>query len=470
VNSVLTRARDTRLLVAGAVAFTVILVLYAIYGLIHPSHYTLDPVDLRVYTDGGLIARHAQPQPHYNPASPSPLYDWAGYSADHLKFTYTPFAALVFAIVSLVPWSIAPSISVAVNIIAFGLALWFTFYGLGYRDRRLRLGATLLACAVVFWTEPVLRTIYLGQVNLVLMALILWDMTQPAEGRWWKGAATGVAAGIKLVPIIFVPYLVVTRRFREAIACCAGFLATVVLGFVFLPKDSDNWWFHGLFFQGGRTGFTGWAGNQSLRGLVTRLSGSIAAGNHAWIAADAVVFIGGMAAAMLLDRAGYLLPAILLTSLIGLLMSPISWDHHWVWIAPGIAVAGHYGLTFRDSDRRKALGCFGIAAFILVVFAAWPAGLFEKARNLGEDSLGLIWLPKNTEPAEFVKLGDQKWYVEYHWHGLQLLTGNAFILGGLAVFVVMLIISLRVRAARPDSPELSSEEACVPAPHSAPTT
>ena len=128
-----------------------------------------------------------------------------------------------------------PGISVVVNIAALVAALWFTFGGLGYRRGLTRLGATLLTAAAVFWTEPVLRTIYLGQVNLVLMALIIWDLCQPdlrrsGASRWWKGAGVGVAAGIKLVPLIFIPYLLLTRRFRAAAVACAVFAATVAAG------------------------------------------------------------------------------------------------------------------------------------------------------------------------------------------------------------------------------------------------
>ena len=73
------------------------------------------------------------------------------------------------------------------------------------------------------------RTIYLGQINLILMAAIMWDLTQPdttknGKYRWWKGVVTGIAAGIKLTPLIFVPYLLVTRKWREAAGCVGGFL------------------------------------------------------------------------------------------------------------------------------------------------------------------------------------------------------------------------------------------------------
>ncbi|MBV9855669.1 MAG: DUF2029 domain-containing protein [Streptosporangiaceae bacterium] len=467
MNAVLARARETRLLTAGALAFGVVLALYAAYALIRPYLSTMDPVDLQVYVDGGLIVRHVRPL--YDPHATAPLYDWGGYSSLALKFTYTPFAAVSFALISFIPFWFAKGLAMGVNVIALVAALWFTFGGLGYRDTRVRAGAALLTAAAVFWTEPVLRTLYLGQVNLVLMALIIWDLCQPSEGRWWKGAATGVAAGIKLVPLIFIPYLLLTRRFREAVAACAGFLATVLVGFVFLPSDSAKWWFHGLFLQGGRTGFTGWGGNQSLRAIVTRLSGSIAAADHAWLAAAAITVILGLAGAMLLDRAGHPMPALLLTALTGLLVSPISWDHHWVWIAPGVAVAAHYAARFWSTARARAAGCIAAAAGILAVYAAWPTSFIQRAQHLGDDSLGLIWLPPNTSPRQFMLRGDQPSYVEYHWHGLQLITGNLYVLGGLAAFAGLLVIALLTKSggAAPSGIR-SAESASEPARDSAP--
>ena len=302
VRSVLTRPRAPAgdqekpgrwLLLAGLGAFAVALGLYVIYTVIHPKSFTMDPVDLAVYRSGGLIVRHVRPL--YDPRLAAPLYDWIGYGKLHLPFTYTPFAAIAFAVISFVPWWLSQQLSVAVDIVALLAALWFTLGGLGYRKDQTRLAVTLLGAAAVFWTEPVLRTIYLGQVNLVLMALIIWDLCQPdtrpntGKSRWWKGFGTGIAAGIKLVPLIFIPYLLLARKFRQAAMACAGFAFTVLLGFVILPKDSTKWWFDGLFVQGGRTGFTGWAGNQSLDGLITRLAGSVNGAKPAWIAAAVLV-------------------------------------------------------------------------------------------------------------------------------------------------------------------------------------
>ncbi|MDQ2810402.1 MAG: glycosyltransferase 87 family protein [Actinomycetota bacterium] len=438
-----TKTPGSRLLLAGLVAFAVALGGYVIYAIIHPKSFTLDPVDLAVYRSGGLIVRHISPL--YNPHLGAPLYDWVGYGNLHLPFTYTPFAAIAFALVSFVPWWLSQQLSVAVDIVALLATLWFTLGGLGYRRDRGRLGATLLGAAAVYWTEPVLRTMYLGQVNLVLMALISWDLCQrdTENSRWWKGFGTGVAAGIKLVPLVFIPYLLVARKFRQAAMACAGFAFTVAVGFVILPVDSTKWWFDGLFVQGGRTGFTGWAGNQSLDGVITRLTGSVAGAKPAWIVAAIVIGIAGVVGAGLLDRKGHPVLGLLMAALTGLLDSPISWDHHWVWIAPGAVVAAHYAVrAWRRGSRQAAWACGIVAAAIVAWFGAWPASLFTSAVNLGHDSLGLIWIPKNTNPVYYESYGDRPWFNEYHWHGLALILGNAYILAGLALFGLLLGLAL----------------------------
>jgi alpha-1,2-mannosyltransferase len=471
------RASGTRLLRAGVIAFTLVVVGgWLVFNAVNGG---LNDVDLTVYRDGGLIVR--QVSPYYDPKDWAPLYGWGGYSALALKFTYTPFAAIAFAVVSFLPWGVLQAASVAGNMAALVAALWFTFGGLGYRDWRVRLGATLVAAAVTFWLQPVIRTIYLGQVNLVLMAMIMWDLCQPgtrADGRhrWWKGVATGVAAGVKLVPLVFVPYLLLTRRFREAAATVAGFVVTVAIGFAVLPHDSSQWWLHGMFLaDGNRTGFMGWAGNQSLRAIITRFAGSVAAGQDPWIAAAVIALALGMLAACLLDRAGYPVPALLVTALTGLLVSPVSWDHHWVWIALAVAVTGHYALAAtrpalarlsaaspgwvsgpagpltgspvlaRRHPRWTARWLWLLGGFMIAAFGAWPDALWESARTLGNLSLGFLWAQPNTNPVLFATRGDQPSYVEYHWHGFQLLWGNTYILAGLVLLAVALTIGFRLR-------------------------
>jgi len=471
VNSVAAKSPGSRLVKAGLVAFVAVIVSWVVYDVLSGKAGALDPVDLTVYRDGGLIVRHVAP--YYDPHASAPLYDWGGYSSLALKFTYTPFAAIAFALISFIPMKPLEVLSVIVNVASLVVALWFTFRALGYTDRRVRLGATLVAAAVTFWLQPVVRTIYLGQVNLILMAGIIWDLTQAeftksGKRRWWAGAVTGVAAGIKLVPLIFIPYLVLTKRFREAVMTVAGFLVTVGIGFAILPHDSSEWWLHGMVFSdGNRTGFTGWAGNQSLRGLITRLSGSIDAGTKPYLVAALAAVVLGIVAAALLDRAGHRMVAILTTALTGLLASPISWDHHWVWVAPGVAVAGHYAIrAWRARDRWRARWLAAIGAGIILVYAAWPDALWEHERNLGKFSLGFLWAQPNTEPIWFSEHGDRPWYPEYHWHGFQLLWGNIYVLAGMALLLILLGIGFSLRKARPAGPDSASSElpASVPAP------
>jgi len=465
VRSVLTRPQSPArhenapgrwLLLAGLVVFGVALGGYVIYMVGHAKSYTMDPVDLDVYRSGGLIVRHIRP--YYDPRLAAPLYDWVGYGKLHLPFTYTPFAAVAFALISFVPYQLSLKLSVAVDLVALLATVWFTLGGLGYRRLTIRAGATLLGAGALLWTEPVLRTIYLGQVNLVLLALVMWDLCQPdtlrntGKSRWWKGFGTGIAAGIKLTPLVFIPYLLVARKFRQAAMACAGFAFTVLVGFVVLPKDSTKWWFDGLWAQDKRTGFTGWAGNQSLAGLITRLAGSIDSGRPAWIVIAVLVLAAGSVCAGLLDRKGYPMLGLLMAAQTGLLVSPISWDHHWVWIVPGAIVAAHYAVRFwRRGAGKAAWACGLLAVAIVAWFGAWPTKFFRVTPpNLGDDSLGLPWIPKNTNPVWYQWYGDQRWFPEYHWHGWALLWGNAYILAGLGLFGVLLTISLLLPAARKD--------------------
>ena len=77
--------------------------------------------------------------------------------------------------------------------------------------------------------------------------------------------------------------------------------------------------------------------------------------------------------------------------------------------------------------------------------------------NLGHDSLGLIWIPKNTEPYWYDWYGDRPWFPEYRWHGLQLIAGNAYILAGLAVFGVTVAISVLLPGEASGAKEIDDE-------------
>jgi alpha-1,2-mannosyltransferase len=437
------------MLAAGAAAFAVSLGLWVYFISGHAGPDWNIPVDLRVYRDGGLIAAHVRPW--YDARRASPLYGWPGYL--DLKFTYSPFAALTFTLLTVVTLHTLVTLVIIVNILALLAALWFTLGGLGYRRRDFRggagqpgtdqpgtgrttavkTGAVLLAAAVLLWTEPVQRTLFLGQIELVLMAVIMADMCQP-DRRWWKGAGVGIAAGIKLVPLIFIPYLLLTRRFRQAAVAAGTFAATVAIGFVVLPADSRQYWLGGAFARGSRTGFAGFGGNQSLRGIITRLAGSVAGAQPAWLAVAAVTVVLGLACAAALDRAGDRMLALLACALTGLLCSPISWDHHWVWIVPAVAVLAVYGGRARGLARWAY---WGVATAIVGLFGAWPVTLWGEPLSRAAFTLGIIWAPPDSNPG-YNKLGDRPWFAVYHWHGLELIAGNLYVLTGVALLGLLM--------------------------------
>jgi alpha-1,2-mannosyltransferase len=433
-----------RLLIIGIVAFVAVLGGWLIFAFTQPESSTLWPVDLAVYRDGGLIVRQIGPYNAKLGAQSFPLYDWTG--AGNLNFTYTPFAALFFAAVSFIPWSVLPRIVQVANLIFLLIAAWCTMGALGYRDRRVRLGGALLGVAAGLLTEPVFRTLYLGQINLLLMAAIIWDLRQP-DSRRFKGIATGLAAGIKLTPLVFIPYLLLTRKWRAAAVTTASFAFTIVLGFLILPRDSKDWWFNGLFVSDGRTGFPGWTGNQSLRGIVTRLAGSIDSGTVPWVLLALVATVVGLLAAAQLDRAGHAMLGLLTAALVGLLDSPISWDHHWVWVVPAMMAAGHYAARAWQARKRAATyWCSGLIVALLAIFAPWPGNLWgERNTGPGNFSQGLIWDGPYTPVTKYFLYGDLPWFKEYHWSFLQDLAGNAYILAGIALLALLTVVALRSR-------------------------
>jgi len=391
------------------------------------------PLDLDVYRGAGLIVQHVHP--YYDGHLASPLYDWpgpAGFAG--IKFIYPPFAALPFALIpSHLPLLLVEQVSSVINILALGLAAVAAVVALG-RGRGLPvkrgIGIVLLVTAIALMTEPVQRTVYLGQVELVLMALVIWDVCQP-DGRWWMGAGVGIAAGIKLVPLIFIPYLLLTRRFRAAAVATATFAATVALGFVALPRDSSRWWLHGLFLRGSYDTNILYGGNQSLLALIERLGGT---GSHSvWLAAAAILAILGLGAAAVLDRNGHRVLGVAACALTGVLISPISWDHHWVWVLLAAAVFLYYGLAAGGLARWA---CFAAGAATMAIFGAWATTLWGQRAILAGWDRGVIWAAPSGNNREL------------NWHGSQLIVGNAYVLTGLALFAALVVMAARLSRRR----------------------
>ncbi|MFE9610326.1 glycosyltransferase 87 family protein [Streptomyces sp. NPDC006012] len=253
-----------------------------------------------------------------------------------LPATYPPFAAVLF-----VPTTWIPVPAMKATFLAGNALLLAGLVALSVRlaGRTVRLPVVCTATALALWLEPVFQTVLFGQINLALACLVLWDLTRPPGARG-RGLALGVAAGIKLTPAIFVGYLLLTGRRREAATATAAFAGTVALGTVLLPAASVDFW-TGRIFETGRVG-KGWiVDNQSLLGLIARATGDPAPG-PAWALPAAAVAVAGLWAAARAPRERH---GILLAAGTALLVSPVSWSHHWVWCVPLTAVLLAEGRT-----------------------------------------------------------------------------------------------------------------------------
>ena len=264
----------TALLLIGAAAFAAALAGFGLHAA-DPS-FLARMFDLDIYRDGGLIVRHVY---HFRSGQPVPLYDWVSPRGGN-PFTYPPFAAGIFALISFLTPVVLHWGMTALSLGALIAAIWLTLDSAGLPNGPVRAGTALLVGAVALWTQPVQSNLGLGQINLLLMAAIIWDLrrTGDEDARWWIGAATGIAAGIALTPLIFIPYLLMTRRFRQATVAAGAFAATVGIGFAVMPGLSATYWGGGLLDRVNGTPranapfFFASAWNQSLRGVLSRLT------------------------------------------------------------------------------------------------------------------------------------------------------------------------------------------------------
>ncbi|MGW0912193.1 glycosyltransferase 87 family protein [Streptomyces sp. NPDC002784] len=248
----------------------------------------------------------------------------------HLPATYPPFAALLFVPAALVPVTALKAAFLAGNalLLAWLVQLSARLAGLPALPVAVRAGVAALA----LWLEPVFQTVLFGQINLAIVCLVLWDLTRPPGARA-RGVAVGIAAGIKLTPAVFIVYLLLRGHRRDALTATAACAGTVLLGALALPAATLDYFTRHLH-DTARVGKAWIVDNQSLQGLVARALGDPAPG-PAWLLVALPVAAAGL---LLVRTAAADHHAVLLTAGTALLVSPISWTHHWVWCVPLLAV------------------------------------------------------------------------------------------------------------------------------------
>lgn len=310
-------------------------------------------VDLHVYVDGSAALLTDR------------LYDftYAEKTPDFpLPFTYPPFAALVFFPLHYFPFTMIAVLWLLAIVVALYVVVRIAFELILGAERmsepRWRT-ATVWWTAIGIWMEPVRTTIDYGQVNVFL---VLGAMLAVRSSRWWlSGGLIGVIAGIKLTPAISGLYFVARRRWGTAVWSALVFGATVGVSFLINHKEAKRY-FGTLLGDADRIGPVGSVWNQSLRGALSRLLGHDVQSGPWWLAAVVVVAVLAFFAWRALgpdDRLGTLI----IVQLFGLMVSPISWSHHFVWLLPTVMWLV-YGPLRQASGARILAGYWLVTTLI----------------------------------------------------------------------------------------------------------
>ncbi len=331
------------LLVPGLVVLFVALVAY-VQSI---RFYPISGLDLQMYR-GGIQAF----------LDGKPVYQ-LGYTALPLPYTYPP---ITLPLLTPLVWvSLAHSLyaMVGVSMVAALATLWFTFQD----------------------------DFNLGQINALLLVLIVADLSL-SDGNRAKGALIGLATASKLLPGLFVVYLLVTRRIRAALVATATFVVLTAAGWVIQPGGSHDYWLTGKAFDSSRVMMTlgpRYGGNQSLQGFTARLLGTDAPNNPLWAISALVVAVAGLALAIWAQRLGEEALAMVITGFTMLMISPVSWSHYWLWIAPLVLVFADIVRRLRGTPQVVAAG---VAAIAILPFMVWPLRVVANGPLMPS---GLIW-------------------------------------------------------------------------------
>ncbi len=398
---------------ARAMLVAVNLAAVAFFLLSHTWHgvgFAPYRIDLDVYRIGGRVwLRHGD------------LYGVlpATSSGARLPFSYPPIAAVLLSPLALAPLTVDTAVFTLCGVALTALVLRvFLRSAAGPGAGSWRTIGWLLPVAL--FLEPVRNTLDYGQVNVMLMALVSLDCL-PATVRWPRGVLVGLAAAVKLTPAAFVLFFLCRGDRRAAGTAALSFAAWSAAGFLLAWHDSVRYW-TSIIFQAGRAGSLVYAANQSIQAVLGRagLDPRTPTGTAVWLVLSAAVLAAacaGMRRALAESEDAW---ALSLNAFAALLVSPISWSHHWVWGEMGVLVLAVHGL------RQRHRGWLATAGAGAIVFAAAPQWWFPHTENR-----------------------------ELHWAAWQQIIGSSY------VIYAVVILLLSVWSGRRADPEVPLEGAAV---------
>ena len=320
------------------------------------------------------------------------LYHWYANPPQSLwPFTYTPLAAWIISPLTRLSYQSATVLLVIATPLCTAVATHVVLRRSGVGPRTSHSLAPWIALIGVIALEPFPKTMEYGQVNAILMALVAVDLLAIPGHSKWRGALSGLAAAIKLTPAVAILVLLVRREWRAAATMVGSAVGLTVLAGLFAPTETRQF-FTWAMWDPGRAGFADYSGNQNLKGAIARALPE-SAWNPTWAVCSLLTVVAAWFLCRRLDRlreaddkAGDIGPILTLqvsvVMVLGLLISPISWSHHWVWCLPTLMSVGAAAWHWRSTVLGVA-GVAGIAVFVLAmqwwfpeqnhVEQGWPA-------------------------------------------------------------------------------------------------
>jgi len=341
-------------------------------------------LDLRVYRAAGQALFH-----HGAPYS-------SVFTASRLQFTYPPFALVVLSPLSLGPLRLVEVIWWLVNASALtGVCYLAVTTVTTERGRRAVAVAATVAGVSVLALEPLRSNMDYGQINVLLMCAVLFDVLRMPAGR--RGVLTGLAAAVKLTPLVYLAYFVIRGDRTSFVRGVVTFGAAVAVGFAVLPGASAHFWAHQVF-DAGRAGPIGFVSNQSWNGVLHRAPfHGDAAITSLLIALDVVTLASSLWLSSRLSRSGRPLAAVFALALAELLISPISWTHHWSWLVlvPFLLLEKR-----REAAVVRALMAVVLALAVVAPYwwltRGWSGATAADSLAIGGAVLLFVWVAAST--------------------------------------------------------------------------
>ena len=307
------------------------------------------------------------------------LYSWYANPGQHLwPFTYTPLAAWVISPLTWMSYQPATVLLIVATPLCAAVTTYAVLRRLGVGSWMAHTLSPWLALIGVIALEPFPKTMEYAQVNAILMALVAVDLFLVPERSRWRGALSGLAAAIKLTPAVAILVLLARREWRAAATMAGSAVGLTLLAALAAPAESWEF-FTSAMWDPGRAGFADYSGNQNLKGAIARGLPE-AAWNLTWAACSLLAVVAAWFLCRRLDRLrgaggaaggpgqddGLILSLqISVVMVLGLLISPISWSHHWVWCLPVLMSVAAAAWRWRST----ALGVAGAAGFLVFVLA-----------------------------------------------------------------------------------------------------